>query len=64
MMLGVFSICVALVLQVQSAYVSDNQIEVRKTAAQDRLQKAVANFAATARGLSGITEVVMRAVER
>ncbi|XP_003742163.1 uncharacterized protein LOC100900874 [Galendromus occidentalis] len=64
MMLNVLSICLALILGAQGAYVNDNQIEMRKIAAQGRLHRAVAQFAATGRGLSGITEVVMRAVER
>ena len=66
MILNLLTICLALVFGVQGGYIinDSNQIETRKLATQDHLQKAVVRFAATARGLSGITEVVMRAVER
>lgn len=65
MFLKVFTICLAFVLGAQGGYIvqDSNQIDTAKLA-QDHLQKAVVRFAATARGLSGITEVVMRAVER
>lgn len=46
--------------------VDDNQLTVRqqRRSSQEKLHRAVSRFAATGRGIAGVTEYVMKAVDR